>query len=307
MARKLPPLNAIKAFESAGRHLSFSKAAAELSVTPAAVSHQIKLLEEMLGVRLFYRLTRAIKLTQAAERILPLLTQSFDKMADAVEMLKEAEESGELRVSTPTTFAARWLVPRLHRFQVDNPGIKVRIDAVNDPVDLLSGEADLAIRYGCGQYEGLLSEALISGDRIAPLCSPRLLNDKHPLKKPQDLRHYTLLHLEVEHLKYSWPTWEMWLKASGCEGDFANAGPVFAQHDVAINAAIAGQGVVLASLLFLESEMKEGLLIQPFQLALPIEFGYWVVGTGESLTRPKVQRFRSWLHEEVNQQLKTTR
>jgi LysR family glycine cleavage system transcriptional activator len=299
MTRRLPPLNALKAFEAAGRRLSFSKAAEELHVTPAAVSHQIKTLEELLGVPLFRRATRVVHLTEAGRRALPLVSDGLDRLDEAIQLVREHEAAGELRVTVPTTFAARWLVPRLHRFSASRPDINVRIDANNNPVDLLAGEADIAVRYGSGDYRGLVSEPFIAGETIAPFCSPCLLTGKHPLKRPEDLCHHTLIHLEVEQLMFGWPTWDMWLKAAGVEGVASSSGPVFAQHEMAINAAIAGQGVVLASLLFIEPEIAAGRLVIPFDVRISTGFGYFLVGVAESLKRPKVAAFRNWLLEEA--------
>ncbi len=299
MARRLPPLNALKAFEAAARRLSFSKAAEELNVTPAAISHQVKALEALLGVPLFRRATRMVYLTEAGRRALPLVTEGLDRLDEAVRLVREHEATGELRVTAPTTFAARWLVPRLHRFAVRRPDINVRIDANNNPVDLLADEADIAVRYGSGQYPGLVSQSFIAGETIAPFCSPCLLTGDHPLERPDDLRHHTLIHLEVEQLKFGWPTWDMWLKAAGVEGIASSKGPVFAQHDLAINAAIAGQGVALASLLFIEPEVEAGRLAVPFGMTMPSDFGYFLVATADKLDLPKVAAFRSWLFEEA--------
>lgn len=299
MVRRPAPLNALKAFEAAARRLSFSKAAEELHVTPAAISHQIKSLEDLLGVPLFRRATRAVYLTEAGRRALPLVSDGLDRLDEAMRLVREHEASGELRVTAPTTFAARWLVPRLHRFAASHPDINVRIDANNNAVDLLTDEADIAVRYGSGQYPGLVSRAFIAGETIAPFCSPCLLTGEHPLEQPEDLRHHTLIHLEVEQLKFGWPTWDMWLKAAGVEGVASSSGPVFAQHDLAINAAIAGQGVVLASLLFIEPEVEAGRLVVPFGMTMPSDFGYFLVGTDDKLDLPKVAAFRTWLLEEA--------
>ncbi len=299
-SRSLPPLNAIKAFEASGRHLSFTKAAEELGVTPAAVSHQVRGLEDLLGLILFRRLPRALVLTPAGRQALPHLSEGLDRLSEGISLLKKSEESGELRVTMPTTFAGRWLVPRLHRFQALRPDIKVRIDATNEPIDLLGGEADIAIRYGSGDYPGLECEGLTSGEALSPVCSPDLLKGPHPLREPADLAHQTLLHLEVEHLRFGWPTWEMWLKAAGVDGDFACRGPVFAQHDLAISAAVAGQGVVLAGQFFLDEDLKAQRLVVPFELKISTDFGYWIVAPADALARPKVAAFREWLLEEID-------
>ena len=304
MNSQLPPLNSLRAFEVAARHLSFTKAADELGVTPGAVSHQIKALEDILGVRLFRRLTRALKLTDDGRRALPLISEGFQRLGEGVDLLREREAGGELKVSTPTTFAAKWLVPRLHRFQARHPEISVRIDAANAMVDLLAGEADIAVRYGSGNYPGSKVEPLIGGESIAPFCSPALCEGPNGLKTPEDLQHHTLIHLEVEQLNFGWPTWEMWLKAAGVDHVCASRGPVFAQHDLAINAAIAGQGVVLASVLFLEPDITAGRLVIPFGLgtetAFQSSFQYYLVTAPDGVRRPKVAAFRDWLHEEAD-------
>lgn len=303
MGTSLPPLNALRAFEASARHLSFTKAAAELGVTPGAVSHQIKALEEILGVRLFRRLTRALKLTEAGRRALPVMSEGFQRLGEAVELLRADDAEGELKVATPTTFAAKWLVPRLHHFQARHPEISVRIDAANTMVDLQSGEADIAVRYGSGIYPKLRVEPLIGGEFIAPLCSPALCEGPEGLKKPEDLEHHTLIHLEIEQLNFGWPTWEMWLKAAGVDHVCASRGPVFAQHDLAINAAIAGQGVVLASVLFMEPDIAAGRLVIPFDLGsgtkFQSDFQYYLVTAHEAVRRPKVAAFREWLLEEA--------
>ena len=195
MARPLPPLNALRAFESAGRHLSFTKAAAELNVTPAAVSHQVKALEELLGVPLFRRLTRALRLTDAGRAALPTLSQGFDTLAQGVEQVRAHSESGVLTVSVSPSFGAMWLVPRLERFRIRHPDIEIRIDGTDRLVDPGRGDADVALRYGPGGYKGVRVDRLF-GQVNTPVCSPALLRGEHPLRRPDDLRHHTLLHID---------------------------------------------------------------------------------------------------------------
>ena len=182
MARNLPPLNSLRAFEAAARHLSFTKAAEELHVTPAAISHQIKALEEQMGVPLFRRLTRALRLTQAGQAALPPMRDGFDKLADAVDLLRAHDESGAITVSLDPSFAAKWLVPRLDRFRAAHPDLDVRLDATDRLVDFQRDNVDLAIRYGGGHYPGLEAERLLS-EEIFPVCSPNLRQGPEPLEQ----------------------------------------------------------------------------------------------------------------------------
>ena len=195
MARSLPPLNSLRAFEAAARHLSFTKAAGELNVTPAAISHQIKALEEFLGVVLFRRLTRALRLTDAGQAAFPKVREGFDKLAEAVEILRAEEESKVLTVSVSPSFGAKWLVPRLDRFRAAHPDLEIRIDATDRLADFQGDNVDVALRYGMGNYPGLLVDKLF-GAEMVPVCSPDLLDGPQPLQRPQDLAHHTLLHLD---------------------------------------------------------------------------------------------------------------
>ena len=211
MARPLPPLNALRAFEAAARHLSFTRAAAELNVTPAAVGHQVKALEDLLGVRLFRRLTRALRLTEAGQAALPALVDGFDRLAEAADAMRAHGDSGVLTISVCPSFGAMWLVPRLERFRILHPEIEIRIDGTDRLVDLTRDEADVALRYGPGGYEGVRVDWLF--DRVnTPVCNPALLQGAHPLRAPQDLRHHTLLHIEWKEAEASW---RMWLLAAG--------------------------------------------------------------------------------------------
>lgn len=299
MSRNLPPLNALRAFEAAARHLSFTKAAAELNVTPAAVSHQIKALEDYLDVRLFRRLTRALMLTDAGQLALPALGEGFDRIAQGVEHMRRHEAGGSLHVSLAPTFAAKWLMPRFDRFRAAHPEINVRIDAANEVVDLAQGKADIAVRYGPGGYAGMREDRLLSDETMAPICSPALRDGACPLRHPKDLRDHTLLHVNFGGQLSNWPTWEMWLRAAGIDDVDSSQGPVFAQESMAIQAAIAGQGVALASSLFVETELQAGQLVKPFALSLPVGFDYFVISPETTANRPKVRAFREWVLSEA--------
>ena len=300
MARNLPPLNSLRAFEAAARHLSFTKAAEELHVTPAAISHQVKALEEQLGVVLFRRLTRALRLTEAGQAALPVLRDGFDKLADAVDLLHRHEESGALTVSLDPSFAAKWLVPRLDRFRAAHPDLDLRLAATEKLADFQRDNVDLAIRFGGGSYPGLESKRLFSREMF-PVCSPQLLNGPTPLENPDDLRHHTLLHLDWDLEDATAPTWRMWLLAAGIHDIDFTRGPVFSITSLAIQAAIEGQGVALANSVLVADDLAAGRLVMPFDLTVcdPLDFAYHVVVPKRTADLPKVAAFRDWILSEI--------
>ena len=228
MTRSLPPLNALRAFEAAGRHLSFTKAAVELNVTPAAIGHQVKALEELLDIRLFRRLTRALRLTDAGQAALPTLTEGFDTLARGVAQMGAHSERGLLSVSVSPSFGALWLVPRLERFCRRHPDIEIRIDGTDRRVDVARGDADVALRYGPGGYRGVRVDWLF-GQVNTPVCSPALLSAAQPLRRPDDLRHHTLLHIDWKDAEASW---RMWLRAAGLHDIDPTRGPHFTMESM---------------------------------------------------------------------------
>ena len=233
MARRLPPLNAIRAFEAAARHLSFTKAAEELFVTQAAVSHQIKALEAALGLQLFRRFNRRLMLTDAGQAYLPPLREALDGIAAATERLRAVEQTGSLKVSVLPSFAAKWLLPRLSRFRERHPEIDVLVSANNALVDFARDEVDIAIRYGFGRHPELEVKFLM-GDRIFPVCSPELLAAGPPLREPADLRHHTLLH-DADALATESESWRVWLEAAGVSGVDASRGPGFSDSSIRVS------------------------------------------------------------------------
>ncbi len=297
MARNLPPLNSLRAFEAAARQLSFTKAAEELHVTPAAVSHQIKALEEQLGVALFRRLTRALRLTEAGQAALPSLRDGFDKLAEGVARARAHETSGAVTVSVGPSFAAKWLVPRLDRFRMAHPDIEVRIDATDQLVDFERDNVDLSIRFGSGHYPGLEVEPLLIEETIFPVCSPALLEGPQPLREPTDLRHHTLLHLDWDLERVTAPSWRMWLLAAGVHDVDYMRGPVFSMESLALQAAMEGQGVALVSSVLAGHDLAAGRLVMPFNLSVcdPLDFRYFVVTPKRTAELPKVAAFRGWL------------
>ena len=299
MNNHLPPLSALRAFETAARHLSFSKAADELHVTPAAISHQIHALEADLGVRLFHRMSRSIELTASGRVLLPGLSEAFAGIQSAVGRLRTHNDTGTLTVTASPSLAAKWLVPRLHRFQQQCPQVDVRISATDEIVDLTKGDFDIAVRYGCGKYPGLEVELLFTNE-VFPACSPQLLAAGLPLRTPEDLSRHTLIHDNAIERDPLVPTWSMWLKAAGVKEGPPAAGLTFNSIYLALDAAIAGQGVVLAYSNIAAADLAAGRLVRLFSLALPDQFAYYIVTAPGTLERPKVRSFRNWLRREAD-------
>lgn len=292
MPRHLPPLSALRAFAAAGRHLSFQRAAAELAVTPTAISHQIRRLEEDLGVALFRRLTRKLQLTEAGRALLPEVAGAFDKLAGAVERLRASGDSGMLTISAIITLAYRWLAPRLPRFQTQHPKIDVRLEASQRLVDFTRDEVDVAIRHGNGPWPGLASIKLFD-DRFTPLISPKLLAKGPPLKKPHDVLHYTLLR-DSPYFE-----WETWFAAAGVKAPASARGPSFDSSQLSVQAADVGLGVALVHPDFFAEELAAGRLIQPFPIVAENGKAYHLVYPPAYADRPKVAAFREWLLAEA--------
>jgi len=300
MARRLPPLSSLRAFEAAARHLSFKDAAAELNVTPGAVSQQVKQLEEHCGAALFKRLTRALALTEAGRGAAPRMTVAFDQLADAYDLIRRRHGSDPLVVSVPPTFAARWLVPRLGRFQARHPDVELRLDANNRLVDFARDDVDVGVRFGGGAYPGLKAHCLLD-QRVFPVCGPALLEGTAPLRTPDDLRHHTLLHHQHPDSVEVDPAWAMWLKAAGVEDVDATRGPRFSTYGLATDAAASGQGVALGDDVTVADDLARGRLVRPFAADAPrsTAFGYFVVYPDERATDPRVRDFTAWLQEEA--------
>jgi len=298
MSRQLPPLNALRTFEAAARHLSLSQAAAELHVTPAAISHQVKALEEWLGVPLFRRLNRQVLLTDAGQACLKGLRDGFDRLAATVEKVRNRSSEGPLTVSAAPSFAGKWLVPRLDRFRRAHPDIDVRIDANPGLTDFERQNVDIGIRYGRGRYPGLRADRLMS-ESVFPLCSPKLMRGPPRLRRPRDLARHTLLHIDMPVMGEAEPTWEMWLRAAGVSDVDWTRGPRFSVSSMAIEMAIAGQGVVLGSDVLCAADLAAGRLVKPFDVGLALDFGYWIVSPETAAERPKAVAFRNWLLAEA--------
>lgn len=293
MARFLPPLNALRAFDAAARHLSFTKAAAELNVTQAAVSHQIKALEERLGMALFKRMNRALLLTDAGQAYLPAVREAFDGLARATDRLMRRDRQGALTVSVLPAFAAKWLVPRLGRFRAQHPEIDVRMTTDLQMVDFARDDVDMGIRYGQGEYPGLDSVRLLTED-VFPVCSPALLKGRHPLLKPEDLRHHTLLHDDFR------VDWRLWLLAAGVKDVDPDRGPAFTDSSMVVQAAVEGQGVALARSVLADADLRAGRLVKPFDVSVPARWAYYAVCPLATRDNPRIKLFRDWLLSEAD-------
>jgi LysR family glycine cleavage system transcriptional activator len=288
VARRLPPLTGLKSFEAAARHLSFTRAAEELHVTQTAISHQIKALEDRLGVQLFRRLPRGLLLTEEAQRYLPAVRDAFDLIAAATDRLVTVSASGTLTVSVLPSFASKWLVPRLGRFRVACPDIDLRISTSSHLVDFSREDVDVGIRMGRGVYPGLRVDWLF-GESLVPVCSPELLAGPQPLRRPDDLRHHALLHED------DYAGWELWLELAGVESIPVQRGPIFTDGAMVVQAAADGQGVALARRQLAAGDLAAGRLVQPFDVSIPQDLAYYLVCPEAGAERPKVRRFRDWL------------
>jgi LysR family glycine cleavage system transcriptional activator len=294
---RLPPLNAVRVFEAAARHMSFTRAAAELRVTQTAVSHQIRHLETWLGRRLFRRMNRRLSLTEEGREYLACVRSVFDELADGTQRLLAPDGRRVLAVSVIPSLAARWLVPRLGRFREAHPNLDLRVSATPELVDIAHGDAEVGLRYGTGRYPGLHT-TLLAREECFPVCSPSLLNGAAPLRSPADLWHHMLLHDEFRPGE-PLPHWRDWLRAAGCSGVDAERGVRFADAGMMVQAAVAGQGVGLGRTLLVKDELAAGRLARPFELALPSGYAYWMVCTEAAAESPTVDTFRRWVLAEM--------
>lgn len=295
--RRLPPLNALRAFEAAARHLNFSRAADELSVTPGAVSQQIQNLEDYVGAPLFRRTPKGLLLTDAAQTALPALREAFDGLAEAASLLTAAVDGRRLTLTAAPSFAAKWLVPRLGRFEAAYPQVDVWLSAGLDLVDLTAGEVDIALRYGAGRYPGMEVRRLI-GETVIPVLSPEL-HAANPLHGPEDLAKHLLLHDGSPDPDDSCPDWTMWLAARGVRDVDGARGPRFNQSSLVIEAAVNGRGVALAKRTLAQDDLDAGRLVAPLQIATAVDFAYYLVHPKAKGRLPQVKAFISWITAEA--------
>src|SRR5262245_10774077 len=294
MRKCLPPLSSLRSFEAVARQLSFSKAAAELHVTPGAVSQQIRSLEELLGTRLFERTKRSVALTDVATQILPDIQAGLEILTRAVS--NKAPPIGErtLTISVTPSFASKWLLPRLQSFYDQHTDIDLRISATVGLADFKRDKVDLAIRLGHGSYPGLQAELLFA-DALTPLCSPELLRRKGPLKKPDDLRKHRLIHGTSIPGGGEHGAWDRWLRLAGAKTVSAHRGARFTLAELAMQAAIDGAGVVLGRVILAEGDLAAGRLVRPFKIELPLDVSYFLVRSNAATPRHEVECFREWL------------
>jgi LysR family glycine cleavage system transcriptional activator len=304
----MPSLNSLRAFEAAARHLSFRKAAAELHVTPAAISHQIKGLEEQLGIMLFHRLPRGLALTDEGIAGLPSLRAGFASLEEGVEQLRESGQRGALAVEVAPSFAAKWLVPRLPKFSVAHPEIDLSIVGSSTQVDgydhdaivrndFRGGDVQIEIRFGQGDYLGCHVDRIF-GVSAVTLCSPALLKGEDPLTTPSDLANHTLLHDGTP-----WghrPDWASWLAKAGVSGVDTTRGPHFSPIQLLLQAAMDGQGVALTMDVLAARDIALGRLVMPFEEQVPVDSAFYLVTLEETAQLPHIAAFRNWLLQEAD-------
>lgn len=306
MFQRLPPTQSLRSFESAARHLSFKLAAVELNVTPAAISQQVKVLEDYLEVALFRRLSRRLELTPEGEAMLPKLREAFACIIAAIEAVRDP--GSRLLIMAPPNFAARWLVPHLSRFAQAHPEIEFQLSSSVDAIDRNElgavrpasaidhriGYTELAIRFGAGLCPGSRIDPILAPDYTL-VCSPGLLTGEHPLRTPDDLRWHVLIDDQAIPGESLRPSWEEWLQAAGASQVNAAQGLRFGNSTLALEAALDGQGVVLAPEPLVAAEVASGRLVTPFDTKLPSRFCYYLATPEAVAERPGVVAFRNWL------------
>jgi LysR family glycine cleavage system transcriptional activator len=291
MTRRIPPFSAIRAFEAAARHLSFRRAAEDLHVTPSAISHQVKALEQYLGVALFRRKPQGVNLTDAGKTYLPLVGGALDRIASASERLKSDGLSGPLTVGMSSAFATRWMVPRLGHFRDTFPNIDLRLTTVVPPVDFARDDVDAGLRFGQGGWQDVIAHRFASSV-LFPVCSPKLTFGETPLRTPEDLRHHSLIHFD--HCE----EWSNWLARAGVSGVDASRGPHFDDCNVFFQALIDGHGVGLSLSALAAPDLEAGRLVVPFDVNVMPTAWYYFVYPKASADRPKIIAFRDWLLDE---------
>ncbi len=291
MLRRLPPLNALKAFEAAARSESFTRAAEELNVTQGAVSHQVKALEATLGLKLFNRERQRLVITEAGREYLAVIRDALDRIAVGTERLVQRQSSGVLTVSTSPDFAAKWLVYRLGRFAESHPEIDLRVSAAMHHVDFAREDVDLAVRHGDGSWPGLEVVRLCS-EQLFPVCSPKLVSGRNRIATASDLLKFPLLRLD------DGKTWTSWFEAAGVTDAVAH-GPILNRASMLIDAAVDGQGVALARTALAAWDLINGRLVRPIDVALRMSNSYWIVCPKATASVPKIATFRKWLLAEA--------
>lgn len=301
MSRLLPGTRALRTFEAAARHLNFTRAADELGLTPAAVSHQIKEIEDQLDLVLFTRTSRTIRLTEAGNVLHEASVDALDLLNRAVSRArKTARGAALLKVTLDAQFATKWLMRRVDDFRRQKPGIELRFDITYEVRDFERDDVDAGIRFGTGRYPGLCAHRLFE-NIIIPVCSPALLASGPPLKEPRDLFHHTLAHIEWSRQGVTWPNWRMWMQAAGVDDFDDSRTLVFGSSTDATQAALDGNAVALADFAMVASDLSQGRLIRPFELGIKVapEFAYFLVYPEAVKDDARIVAFREWLLDEV--------
>ncbi len=297
MRIELPPLNGFHVFECAARHLSFTRAAKELYVTQAAVSQQIKQLEQNLGFKLFHRLTRQLALTDEGKRLAEEVRTSLTRLVDVINELQEDEDNGVLALSILPSFAMKWLIPRLNDFNQKHPEILLHFHTEMRMADFMTDKVDMAIRYGRGGYEGL-NVTYMMKDEIFPVCSPQLLEKSEPIHQPEDLLNHVLLYyIEQDQLPIPHRDWVTWFNAAGVnvtDVDF-NEGMAFSATHIVLEAAITGTGIALGRTALVSEDLAAGRLVRLFDYHVQSQNAYYIVSPEAIAETFKIKTFREWL------------
>ncbi len=300
MTRNITALRALRAFEASAKRLSFTKAAHDMAVTPAAISHQIKELEEQIGAPLFVRTSRRMKLTPEGELLYAATREALEGLAAALSRIRKRSKQSQLKVTASPSIAAKWLVPRIDRFLALHPGADVRIDVSQAVLDFDRDDVDVAIRFGTGDYPGVRVDRLFD-EIIYPVCSPRLLEGSKPLREPRDLLQHNLIHLDWQAQGTVWPNWRMWMLAAGIHEFDDTRGLHFGQTSLALQAAIDGHGIALGESSLIGDDIAAGRLVKPFELSLraPKQFAYFVISPEVTTGSPLVRAFHDWVVAEA--------
>jgi len=301
MSKLLPGTRALRTFEAAARHLNFTRAADELGLTPAAVSHQIKEIEDQLDLVLFTRTSRTIRLTEAGNVLLEASIDALDLLNRAVSRARKMTRGTSLlKVTLDAQFATKWLMRRVDDFRQQKPGIELRFDITYDVRDFERDDVDIGIRFGTGKYPGIIAHRLFE-NIIIPVCSPALLASGPPLKEPRDLFNHTLAHIEWSRQGVTWPNWRMWMQAAGVDDFDDSRTLVFGSSTDATQAALDGNAVALADFAMVANDLSQGRLVRPFELGIKVapEFAYFLVYPETARDDARVVAFREWLTEEA--------
>ncbi len=299
MPLSLPPLTSLRAFEAAARSLSFTKAARELHVTPAAISHQIRGLEQFLGVTLFRRTGRKLELTRDGQTAADHFSDAFERIARGVQALRPKARDGELAIGVTPAFGTRWLVPRLPALMAAMPEVRVTLVTGTAPVDFVADEVDVGIRFGQGSGSGVVTDELFR-ESVAPMASPAFVR-KHHLRRPADLGRVRLLHDESMRRAGRPPTWTEWLQVAGCTVPEIECGLFFDDSHLALQAACDGQGVALGRLAYAVNDLAQGRLVLPFRQVLELDLHYHLIVPRTRALEPLIARFRHWMQREASE------